>query len=110
MHSPDAEEKFVKEGHGLNRYEVMYNDFVIVGPSDDPAHIRGARTASEALSRIAEANAVFVSRGDDSGTHKKEETFGKVPEFSHVVVGMSRLIRAWGAFVHSFSKKGLCTD
>jgi tungstate transport system substrate-binding protein len=76
-HSREAEEKFVQEGHGLDRQGVMYNDFVIVGPSDDPAGVRNARNSGEALSRIAEANAAFLSRGDDSGTHKKERELWK---------------------------------
>lgn len=60
-------------GHGLRREDVMYNDFVILGPADDPAGVKGAATATEAFSKIAEANAPFVSRGDDSGTHAKEK-------------------------------------
>ena len=72
VHSRKAEEKFVKEGHGTKRREIMYNDFVLIGPAGDPAKIAGAKNAAEALSAIARAKAPFVSRGDDSGTHKKE--------------------------------------
>ncbi|MEP0563274.1 MAG: substrate-binding domain-containing protein, partial [Paracoccaceae bacterium] len=72
VHSKAAEEAFVENGFGTHRREIMYNDFVLIGPSDDPADIASAKTAIEALSRIASANAPFVSRGDDSGTHKKE--------------------------------------
>lgn len=72
VHARTAEDKFVAEGYGEERYSVMYNDFVIVGPQDDPANIRDAKSADEALSRIAETRSIFVSRGDDSGTHKKE--------------------------------------
>jgi tungstate transport system substrate-binding protein len=72
VHARAAEDKFVSEGFGEKRYGVMYNDFVIVGPKDDPAQIRGAKGAAEALSRIANTHSIFVSRGDDSGTHKKE--------------------------------------
>ncbi|PVA11676.1 sulfate ABC transporter substrate-binding protein [Pelagivirga sediminicola] len=72
VHSKAAEEKFVAEGHADHRREIMYNDFVIIGPKEDPAGIRDAGSAAEALSAIAEAEAPFVSRGDDSGTHKKE--------------------------------------
>ncbi|HEX7118801.1 MAG TPA: substrate-binding domain-containing protein [Longimicrobiales bacterium] len=72
VHAPAAESVFVAEGYGLERREVMYNDFVIVGPSSDPAGVRGLADAAEALRRIAAAGAPFVSRGDDSGTHKKE--------------------------------------
>src|SRR5690606_5449339 len=65
-------DKFVAEGHGVNRRSVMYNDFVIVGPKQDPAGVRGLKDAAAAFARIMEKEAVFVSRGDDSGTHKKE--------------------------------------
>ncbi|MFX0540417.1 substrate-binding domain-containing protein [Roseovarius sp. S4756] len=72
VHARAAEEKFVEAGHGTHRREIMYNDFVLVGPEADPAGIKGAGSAAEALEAIAEADAPFVSRGDDSGTHKKE--------------------------------------
>jgi tungstate transport system substrate-binding protein len=74
VHAPSAEVEFVESGFGINRRSVMYNDFVLVGPPTDPAEVRGMRQASEALSRIAENRTVFVSRGDDSGTHKKERS------------------------------------
>lgn len=73
VHSPGAEEAFVADGYGLARYPVMYNDFVVVGPPDDPVHILGFSTAAEALAKIAGDGAPFVSRGDDSGTHAKEK-------------------------------------
>jgi len=72
VHARQAEDKFIANGFGVNRREVMYNDFVIVGPPDDPAGIRGTKDASQAFSKIAKAQVFFVSRGDDSGTHKKE--------------------------------------
>src|SRR5690554_1761993 len=72
VHSKPDEEKFVAEGWGVKRYDVMYNDFVIVGPADDPAKIGGLRDAAAALKKIAEAEAPFASRGDESGTHKAE--------------------------------------
>ncbi len=76
VHDRAREDRFVEEGHGTARYDVMYNDFIIVGPDSDPAGIRGAATAVEAFSLIAAAgangDAVFISRGDDSGTHGKE--------------------------------------
>ncbi|MFA3916563.1 substrate-binding domain-containing protein [Ruegeria hyattellae] len=72
VHSRDAEEAFLAEGYGTHRREIMYNDFVLVGPSNDPAGIADAETATNALQDIAAAGAGFVSRGDDSGTHKKE--------------------------------------
>jgi tungstate transport system substrate-binding protein len=70
-HSPDAEKEWMAEGNGTSRRLVMYNDFVIIGPEADPAKIRGLK-ASDALRRIAEAKAPFVSRGDQSGTHVRE--------------------------------------
>ena len=72
VHDTGAEEKFVADGHGAARFDVMYNDFVIVGPPDDPAGVAGTRDAAAALARIAGARAAFASRGDDSGTHKAE--------------------------------------
>lgn len=72
-HAPAAEEKLVAAGAVMNRRLVMHNDFVLVGPPGDPAGVRGTPTAREALQRIARAGAPFVSRGDDSGTHKKEQ-------------------------------------
>ena len=72
VHHRPSEEKFVADGFGVQRFGVMYNDFVIAGPKDDPARIAGMRDAAKALKKIAGARAPFVSRGDDSGTHKKE--------------------------------------
>lgn len=72
VHARAQEEQFVAEGYGVQRFDVMYNDFVLVGPSDDPAGLRGAETAADAMSRIAAAGASFASRGDDSGTHVAE--------------------------------------
>ncbi len=72
VHAPGAEQKFVDGGFGTDREPVMYNDFVLVGPPGDPAGLGKAESAADALARIAASKAVFVSRGDDSGTHKKE--------------------------------------
>lgn len=72
-HAPAAEMELVKSGAATNRKLVMHNDFIIVGPATDPAGIRGVGSAAEAFAKIAAAQAVFVSRGDDSGTHKKEK-------------------------------------
>jgi tungstate transport system substrate-binding protein len=77
VHSRPAEDKFVSEGFGVDRRDVMYNDFVIIGPKDDPAKIKGLKSAEEAFKKIAEAKAPFVSRGDDSGTDKKEKAIWK---------------------------------
>lgn len=72
VHSKAAELEFVAAGYASHRREIMYNDFVLIGPSEDPAQVRAAATATEALQRIAKAQLTFVSRGDDSGTHRKE--------------------------------------
>ena len=72
VHDPFREEKFVAEGYGVNRRAVMHNVFIVVGPPKDPARIRRAKKATEALELIAESSAPFVSRGDDSGTNIRE--------------------------------------
>jgi len=72
VHSRTAEDRFVADGHAHERFDVMYNDFVIVGPTSDPARIGGLVSASEAFRAIAAAQAAFVSRGDRSGTHVRE--------------------------------------
>lgn len=77
VHAKADEEKFVQEGHGLKRYDVMYNDFVILGPSDDKANIKSEKDAASALKKISESKSNFVSRGDDSGTHKLEKKLWK---------------------------------
>ncbi|MDF1598706.1 substrate-binding domain-containing protein [Mesorhizobium sp. YIM 152430] len=73
VHARAAEEQFVAEGHGVERFDVMYNDFVVVGPSDDPAGLGLAETATAAFAAIAKAGSPFASRGDDSGTHIAEQ-------------------------------------
>ena len=77
VHSPDAEKKFIAEGYGINRRLVMHNDFVIVGPGDDPAKIKGMKSSTEAFNQIAKANALFLSRGDNSGTNSQEKKLWK---------------------------------
>ena len=77
VHDPAAEEKFLAEGFGVKRYEVMYNDFVIVGPRSDPARAAGLTDVLEALRRIEAAKATFVSRADKSGTHAAELRYWK---------------------------------
>jgi len=73
VHARAREDKFVAEGYGVNRQDVMYNDFVIIGPKEDPAGIEGMTDAAAALAKIAEAQTPFASRGDESGTHSKEK-------------------------------------
>ncbi|MDF9433602.1 substrate-binding domain-containing protein [Chromohalobacter israelensis] len=84
-HAPAAEKAFVDAGYGVEPHGVMYNDFVIVGPTDDPAGIAGGNDATQAFATLAEDEALFVSRGDDSGTDKKEkilwEQAGVTPDF-----------------------------
>ena len=77
VHAPGAEKEFVAKGFGLERQAVMHNDFVIVGAAADPAGLRQASTLSEAMLAIAKSAAGFISRGDDSGTHKKEKLLWK---------------------------------
>lgn len=74
VHARSREDQFVDLGYGVNRRDVMHNDFVILGPADDPAGIKGMINGSEALKQIAESQSDFLSRGDDSGTHTKERS------------------------------------
>jgi len=74
VHAPSLEKKFVEKGYGVKRHPVMYNDFVIIGPKSDPAGIRSAENAAHALMLIADAKHDFISRGDHSGTHAKEQS------------------------------------
>ena len=77
VHAPDSEKKYVADGLLLNRRLVMHNDYIIVGPAEDPARIKGLAGAADALKRISEAKATFVSRGDNSGTHQLEKKLWK---------------------------------
>jgi tungstate transport system substrate-binding protein len=72
VHAKSQEEKFLSEGHGVKRFPVMYNDFVIVGPKSDPAKIKGTKDVAAALKKIKDTQATFISRGDRSGTHSAE--------------------------------------
>ncbi len=76
VHAPKAEQEFLDKGFGIERKEIFYNDFVVLGPAKDPAKVKG-KTTAEALNAIAGSKAVFVSRGDDSGTHKAEQALWK---------------------------------
>jgi tungstate transport system substrate-binding protein len=78
VHDKVAEEKFLAEGFGVKRFDVMYNDFVVIGPKADPARITGAKDVAEALRKIATTKATFVSRGDRSGTHEAELRLWKI--------------------------------
>lgn len=72
VHAMSSELEFVEQGYGIERLDVMYNDFVLIGPKDDPAHVSKAQNVTRALGNIQTAQQLFISRGDDSGTHKKE--------------------------------------
>lgn len=103
VHSPEAEEKFVVDGYGVDRRAVMYNEFLIVGPESDPAEIRGEIQAGRALEKIQQTNSFFVSRGDDSGTHKKElslwQEAGVTPQgrwYMEVGQGMGKVLQMAG--------------
>lgn len=78
VHAKSRENKFVTDGYGTKRYAIMHNDFVIIGPSSDPAKIKGSKDAATALKKIADMGLLFISRGDDSGTHTKEQYLWKV--------------------------------
>jgi len=77
VHSPDAEIKFVSQGYGINRRLIMHNDFIIVGPEKDPAGIKGIKSSVYSFKKIAKLNSLFISRGDNSGTHVKENVIWK---------------------------------
>jgi len=100
-HAPAAEVEFMEAGHGISRRLVMENEFVIAGPPSDPAGVRGMRNAPEALALIGEAGAVFLSRGDESGTHRKEldlrDILGRSatgPGYREMGEGMGSVLRA----------------
>ena len=82
VHSPDAEKKFIEDGYGINRQLVMHNDFIIVGPGADPAKIKGVKSSAGAMKMIAQTQSLFLSRGDNSGTHAKEKTLWKKAEIT----------------------------
>jgi tungstate transport system substrate-binding protein len=90
VHARALEDRFVADGYGIDRRDIMYNDFVILGPASDPAGIRGERSAAAAMAKIAKARALFVTRGDNSGTHVKEQEIwsasGVVPSGDWYVV------------------------
>jgi tungstate transport system substrate-binding protein len=100
VHSPQAEQDFVEAGFGLERLDVMYNDFVLLGPAADPAGVRSAADARTAFVRIAETASAFLSRGDESGTHKKERALWagagiepSAPWYWSAGQGMSEVLR-----------------
>lgn len=107
VHARAQEEKFVEEGFGVKRFDVMYNDFVLIGPSADPAGIKGAKDVTAALKTISEKSAPFVSRGDKSGTHTAEINLWKAagidiaaakgPWYREIGQGMGAALNTAGA-------------
>lgn len=100
VHSPEDEKKFIADGYGFNRTTFMHNGFVLLGPPNDPAGIKDIKKVSEAFQKIVQSKALFVSRGDKSGTHKKElaiwKTAGTMPEknnYLEVGQGMAATLR-----------------
>ena len=112
VHARKLEEAFVRAGHGVDRRDVMYNDFVIVCPKDDPAGIRGLKDAAEALRRIARKKMKFVSRGDDSGTHHKELSLWKAAGIDPRKASGTWYLeagRGMGATLNMAAAMGACT-
>ena len=108
VHDPEAEQQFMDEGHGGRRRQIAWNDFIIVGPAADPAHVRGGNDSVAALQAIAMARAPFVSRGDNSGTHATElrlwklagkvaDTFGREKWYRDIGGGMGQALNAASA-------------
>ena len=100
VHARIAEQAFIDAGYGIERFDVMYNDFILIGPHDDPAQISSSRSVIEVLEKIRATKSAFVSRGDDSGTHKKElslwQITGLMPQggwYKSVGQGMGKVIQ-----------------
>jgi tungstate transport system substrate-binding protein len=100
VHARNAEQAFIDAGYGIERFDVMYNDFVLIGPHEDPAHISSSRSVIEVLEKISASKSAFISRGDDSGTHKKElslwQKTGHMPRgswYKSVGQGMGKVIQ-----------------
>ncbi len=107
VHSRPAEDKFVADGHGVDRRDVMYNDFVIVGPKDDQAGLRKAKSALDAFKLLAEGKVDFISRGDDSGTDKMEKSLWKAAGISPKGKWYIEAGQGMGAVLQmAFEKKG----
>jgi tungstate transport system substrate-binding protein len=114
VHDTAGEEQFVADGYGIERANVMYNDYIIVGPREDPAGVRDAESAADAFARIADAQAPFASRGDDSGTHRAElrtwESAGVTPSggwYRELGSGMGPTLNtAAGMNAYAFADRG----
>ena len=103
-HSPAAELRFIEAGHGVRREPIMENDFVIVGPPADPARIRGTSDVVAALAKIADSGAAFMSRGDESGTHRKEQELWRAAGIAPGGWSYSQLGQGMGAVLNAASE------
>jgi tungstate transport system substrate-binding protein len=107
VHARKAEDKFVADGFGVDRKDVMYNDFVVVGPGSDPAGLKQAKTAADAFKLLSEGKAPFISRGDDSGTHKMETQLWKAAGIEPKGAWYIEAGQGMGAVLQmAFDKKG----
>lgn len=109
-HAPKAEANFVEKGYGVLPRKLMYNDFVIVGPQTDPAKVASQENVAEVFKAIAENNVTFVSRGDDSGTHKKRWVFGLKLKWNPTSVVIAALVKVWGLPKHGIRDARLYHD
>jgi tungstate transport system substrate-binding protein len=113
VHDPEAEEKFIAEGHGVDRRQIAWNDFIVVGPRSDPAHVGGGRDAVAAFSAIAAGRAPFVSRGDKSGTDALEKRLWRAAETDPAKAGGGTWYRdiggGMGAALNTASAMGAYT-
>lgn len=109
VHHRPSEEAFVAHGFGVKRYDLMYNDFVLVGPANDPAQIDGCTSAADAMASLANSSTRFVSRGDDSGTHKREKSLWKAANVTAKGAWYLELGAGMGATLNSASAMGAYT-
>jgi tungstate transport system substrate-binding protein len=109
VHAPDLERKFVDDGFGMNRKTFMVNDFVILGPASDPAGIRGWTDAAKALAEIRNKGALFISRGDNSGTHQKEKSLWALTGIEPSGAWYLEIGQGMGAVLTMASEKGAYT-
>jgi tungstate transport system substrate-binding protein len=105
VHDPLSEEKFISDGFGVYHHTFMVNDFVIIGPASDPAHILGMRDAAHAMSRIQKSSSVFVSRGDASGTHQREKALWKKAQIEPKAPWYLEIGQGMGAVLTMASEK-----
>lgn len=108
VHAPELALEYLRKGNLINRRLVMHNDFLLVGPPDDPAGVRGVKKAAEALKKIAEGHATFVSRGDNSGTHNKERALWKAAGVTPKGRWYIESGQGMGATLTIASEKGAC--